>query len=421
MDEHGDPGICPCQASTCSLGSSTMKSHAAVFFCVLLCLAGAEAGLEEIEAQYRTEWERNVVAKHAAAVAELDGKYAGALDRAMQEASKAGRLEEAVALKKEIQRITDKLALPRTDVDVPPVVANFRKTYRDQLARLAVEREKAGNPIVQQFGMALVALQTELTQAGKLEEALVVKEYVASGIYNKLAGPAAAAGKPFENSLGMKFVPVAIVGGPSAGKRIQFCIWETRVRDYETFVNESKTEWPKPRFAQGPDHPAVMVSWEDATAFCAWLTAKERENRNIGMKDVYRLPTDHEWSCAVGIGKDEDASLPPRDKDMKLPGYPWGMEFPPPAGVFNGRVNDAYEGTSPVGSFPANSLGLFDLAGNAWEWCQESSEAARVLRGGGYSDRLEDGFRSSRRGYNGPTVRVDRHGFRVVLEVAAGG
>ncbi len=396
-----------------------MKSLAAAFLSLLLCLAGAGAGLEEIEAQYRSAWELSVVAKHASAVSELEGKYAGALDRAMQEASKAGRLEDALALKKEIQRVTDKIALPETDEDVSPVVATFRKTYRDQLARLVVEREKSGNPIVQQFGMALVSLQNELTQAGKLEEALAVKEYIASGIYKKLAGHAAASGKPFENSLGMKFVPVEIVGGPSAGKKIRFCVWETRVRDYEAFVNDSKREWPKPGFAQGPDHPAVMVSWEDATAFCAWLTPRERENGKIGMKDVYRLPTDHEWSCAVGIGKDEDASLSPREKDTKLPGYPWGMEFPPSAGVFNGRVNDSYEGTSPAGSFPANSLGLFDLAGNAWEWCEDWSDASRVwrvLRGGGYSDRLEDGFRSSRRGYSGRTVRVDRHGFRVVLD-----
>ena len=334
-----------------------------------------------------------------------------------------------MALNGEIQRIANKIALPATDDDVSPVLAGFRKTYRDQLARLVVEREKAGNPIVQQFGMALVALQNELTQAEKLEEALVVKEYIASGIYKKLAGQAAAAapGKPFENSLGMKFVPVAIVGGPSAGKKIQFCVWETRVRDYETFASESNTVWPKPGFEQGPDHPAVMVSWEDATAFCAWLTAKERENRKIGLKDVYRLPTDHEWSCAVGIGKDEDASLPPRVKDMKLPGYPWGMEFPPPAGVFNGRGNDKYdeyERTAPAGSFPANSLGLFDLAGNAWEWCQDWSDASltsRAVRGGGWGDWLEDGFRSSRRGYSGPTARVDRHGFRVVLEAGDAG
>jgi hypothetical protein len=406
-----------------------MKSPVAVFLCVLLCLAGADAGLEEIEAQYRAEWEHDVVAKHAAAVAAMDGKYAGALERAKQEAAKAGRLEDAVALNGEIQRIANKISLPATDDDVSPVLAGFRKTYRDQLARLAVEREKAGNPIVQQFGMALVALQNELTQAEKLDEALVVKEYIASGIYKKLAGHAAVAapGKPFENSLGMKFVPVPIVGGPSAGRTIRFCVWETRVRDYETFASESNTGWPKPGFEQGPDHPAVMVSWEDATAFCAWLTAKERDNRKIGLKDVYRLPTDHEWSCAAGIGKDEDASLLPRAKDLKLPGYPWGMEFPPPAGVFNGRGNDEYdkyERTAPAGSFPANSLGLFDLAGNAWEWCQDWSDASltsRAVRGGGWGDRLEDGFRSSRRGYSAPTVRVDRHGFRVVLEAGDAG
>ncbi len=117
------------------------------------------------------------------------------------------------------------------------------------------------------------------------------------------ASATASKDRPFVNSLGMKFVPVPIIGGPSDGKRMLFCVWDTRVRDYEVFVKETGREWSKASdVEQGAEHPAVNVSWEDATAFCAWLTEQERKVGRLAVKEVYRLPTDHEWSCAVGSG-----------------------------------------------------------------------------------------------------------------------
>ncbi len=354
-----------------------------------------------------------------------------------------------MALKEEIQRVNDKAPLPEKDEGAEPAVMKFRGTYREQLAKLAVDRDKAAAPIVEKFGAVLETYRVELAKADKLEEALAVKDYVASGLFQKLTGEAkalnaasAAPEKPFENSLGMKFVPVPIVGGPTAGKTIRFCIWETRVQDYEEFVKDTKTEWSKPDFEQGPDHPAVNVSWEDATAFCAWLTKEERRKRKIGPKDTYRLPSDHEWSCAVGIGNEEDASLAPVAKNGKVSGYPWGKEFPPPAkaGNYNGEetarnpvsgqkpipgYNDAFDRTAPVGSFPANAFGLHDLGGNVWEWCHEWNDPAvadnRVLRGGSWNDYAVFNLRSSRRSDGTPTSRNDDDGFRVVLELGSGG
>jgi len=91
---------------------------------------------------------------------------------------------------------------------------------------------------------------------------------------------------------------------------------ETRVQDYETFVIETKRfDWPKPDFSQGPTRAAVTWSWEDAHAFCAWLTERARKAGKLASSERYRLPSDHEWSCAVGIAEREDSALLfPEDK-----------------------------------------------------------------------------------------------------------
>ena len=118
------------------------------------------------------------------------------------------------------------------------------------------------------------------------------------------------------NSLAMKFVPVP-------GTDVLFGVWETRVKIYQAFCDATGRSWEKPRFQQTADHPAANVSWEDAKAFCEWLSEKEGKR--------YRLPTDHEWSCAVGIGDRENARATPKSKDMKIPDvFPWGKQWRPP-------------------------------------------------------------------------------------------
>lgn len=253
--------------------------------------------------------------------------------------------------------------------------------------------------------------------------------------------PAAASkNKPFVNSLGMKFVPVPITGGPSNGKLVLFSIWETRVQDYQDFAKEKKREWPKPRYEQGPTHPAVHLDWNDAQDFCTWLNERERKAGWLKSDEQYRLPSDHEWSCAVGIGEQEDAAMPPKDKHMKLANtYPWGTKFPPPvgAGSYNGEeaversfsssfepmigYRDAFPAMAPVGSFAVSSLGLFDLGGNAWEWCLDSmadGQPGRVLRGACFLNHRTRELLSSFRIEAPLTHRSEDKSFRIVLESA---
>ncbi len=253
--------------------------------------------------------------------------------------------------------------------------------------------------------------------------------------------------RPFINTLGMKFVPVPIVGGPSAGQRVLFSVWETRVQDYEVFAKETKREWPKAEFAQEATHPAVNVSWEDATAFCAWLTERERKAGKLGANEVVRLPTDHEWSCAVGIGEREVAAKLPDTKDRKIADvFPWGSAWPPPEGAGNywseelrpalaagkhtwikGELpgyRDGFATTSPAGSFAANRAGLYDLGGNVWEWCDDwyaKEQTPRVLRGGCFGDFESVKSLSSCRGNLTPTQRYVSRGFRVVVGGASSG
>ena len=243
----------------------------------------------------------------------------------------------------------------------------------------------------------------------------------------------------------MKFVPVPILGGPTGGQRVLFSVWDTRVQDYEAFVKETKREWPKVDFPQGSTHPAVNVSWEDAHAFCQWLTSRDQKAGRLPLDWRYRLPSDHEWSCAVGIGEREDPTKRPGEKSEHLGGvYPWGAQWPPPAGAGNyageelrpdleaGRYtyikdvidgyNDGFVNPSPVGSFATNRFGLFDIGGNVWQWCEDWYDKDRkfpVLRGASWDTYVRGHLQSSFRFRNTPELRNLSDGFRCVVSVFA--
>jgi len=253
--------------------------------------------------------------------------------------------------------------------------------------------------------------------------------------------------RPWTNTLGMAFLPVP-------GTEVQFSIWDTRVQDFAAFVQASEARpnggagsvltsngwllatgaaWAHTGFVQQPTHPVCGVSWEDAQAFCAWLTEKERREGTLATNQVYRLPTDEEWSRAA----DENGRTP-AEKDSLV--YSWGTSWPPPAGAgnFAGEearshdwpadcqvipgYRDRFERTSPVGSFRANAHGLFDMSGNVWQWCQDQSRAeqtgselTRVLRGGSWLDFSPGWLAASCRYALPPTARFSHVGFRVVL------
>ena len=223
------------------------------------------------------------------------------------------------------------------------------------------------------------------------------------------------AGQRWTNTVGMVFT--GVTGVPA------FSIWDTRVSDYRAYAQANSgvdQSWKDPVFKQAADHPVVNVSWGDAQAFCAWLTKKERGEGKIKATQRYRLPTDAEWSVAVGL--EGEAGGTPEDKDRKIKGvYPWGTQWPPPKGAGNYAPSlgvDDYKYTSPVGSFNPNKHGLYDMGGNVWQWCEDwfdGDQKFRVLRGAAWINLYPDYLLSSFRLISVPDFRINFIGFRCVL------
>ena len=237
-------------------------------------------------------------------------------------------------------------------------------------------------------------------------------------------------GRAWENGIGMRLAPI--------GQELMAAVWETRVCDYALFVKESGHAAARPAyFPQARDHPVVNVSREDAQAFCEWLTRRERAGERISQAHVYRLPTDLEWSQMAGLQEEEGISPGWRDA-RKERVFPWGVSWPDNEKVGNfadqaavraGAISsdrtiagydDGFPFTAPVGSFPPNEFGLYDLSGNVQEWVEDEysqlgSHVLGVLRGGGWNTCQLENLVTGSRNAVPPTYQDSIYGFRIVL------
>jgi serine/threonine protein kinase/formylglycine-generating enzyme required for sulfatase activity len=397
-----------------------------------------------------------------ASLGSLNKSYLGALDRALASATQTGKLEEAVSLREEKQRIEAGQGVPSLLEEstliqaVPETLKKLRGTYRATLSQHDSVRAKALITLYEKYEQALEGMQAELTKAGKLDDALRVKEARAQISGRKAvqqeivatqvkpaatplaarttsAPPATVPAKltsGFTNSLGMRFVEIP-------GTDILMCVHETRFKDYAAFADEATgldTSWQTKRRngESGPDGdemPVVDISWQEAVSFCQWLSQKEGRS--------YRLPFDEEWSAAIGIEREERPlrNRTPQEKSEKLPGvFPWGKEWPPTPNAGNYAdttasqtgaaantipgYTDGFATLAPVMRFPPNKLGLHDLGGNVWEMCMDWRDAGQTehsARGASWVDFVPGIMLSSNRGRSGQ-VREHNFGFRVVVE-----
>ena len=405
-----------------------------------------EKWLDDLDKTQQEAFQAQVMKPFAAGVEELRRLYLAALDAGQARAATTGKLEQAIIWNDERNAFAETGTVELDDDSTPAPLRPLRAEFRQKLAQIESGRVSRAKPLLSSYDAILQKNIALLTQRGRSEDALLLKnkrEELAKAWLEKPASkatvkPFATKDRPFVNTLGMKFVPVPIVGGPTGGQRVLFSVWETRQQDYEAFALETGRKWEKTKEAL---LPVSGISWDNAQAFCAWLTDRERKAGKLAANEIYRLPTDHEWSCAVGIGEQEDATKTPAEKSSKIPDvYPWGSAWPPPAGaenyagkeiapalaagqlswvkVFISDYQDGFVLTAPVGSFAINRFGLYDLGGNLHEWCEDWSDGTqneRTLRGGCWETNNAALALSSKRRHFAPTVIYGSTGFRVVL------
>jgi formylglycine-generating enzyme required for sulfatase activity len=190
-------------------------------------------------------------------------------------------------------------------------------------------------------------------------------------------------------------------------------------REWKT---DRSKNWRNPTFMQDNDHPVSCVSWKDANEFIKWLNKKNNINSpqpplNLrgGERGLYRLPTEAEWEYAARSGGKE-VRWAGTNNESELLDYAW----------FNKNSGSK---THPVGQKKPNELGLYDMAGNVWEWCSDwfdekyysnsprdnpkgADNGMHVLRGGSWYNaprRLRTTVRAERE----PEKRADGSGFRL--------
>ena len=294
-----------------------------------------------------------------------------------------------------------------------------RTTYRGLVEVGVIEQDFDAGRITVRLGTG--SRQLDLSLLGCIKKTLARNEQSAE------AHP-----REFTNSVGMKFVLIPagkfMMGSPDGEEdrdddeqqhRVQitkpYYLGQTEVTQGQWESVMGTKPWEGKRYVkEGSAYAATYVSWDDAQKFCRSLREKDRR--------TYRLPTEAEWEYACRGGTTTAYHF--GDDVSQLDQYAW----------FNDNayhVGDKY--AHQVGQKRVNALGLYDMHGNVWEWCQDwydrdyasssptdptgpSSGSSRVLRGGSWLCNAVY-CRSEFHLHDSPGYRDYYDGFRVVCEL----
>ena len=178
--------------------------------------------------------------------------------------------------------------------------------------------------------------------------------------------------------------------------------YEVTVGEYKTFCTATGRAMPEtPYWGWNDQHPMVNVSYNDAIAYCQWLS------KTLGV--TYRLPTEAEWEFAANGGTQSKGYTYAGSNDINQ--VAWYYK------------NANYQ-MQAVGQKKPNELGLFDMTGNAWEWCSDwyvgTSVAGKITEGshrvlkGGSSMSFETNSTNIQRNYRATNRAIYSAGFRLV-------
>jgi formylglycine-generating enzyme required for sulfatase activity len=178
----------------------------------------------------------------------------------------------------------------------------------------------------------------------------------------------------------------------------------------------------KPMIKEGDRFPATCVNWDDAMDFCRRFSARERAAGRLPEAWQYTLPTEAQWERACRARTETNYSF--GDDEKRLDDFAWFLD--------NARnIGDDF--IHPVGRKKPNPWGLYDMHGNAWEWCRDyystklpggrdpdvtTASPRRSVRGGGFNSAASNS-RSAFRGKQTPDNRWPARGFRVALSPVA--
>lgn len=203
--------------------------------------------------------------------------------------------------------------------------------------------------------------------------------------------------------------------------------YEITTQQYRQFKPGFKVQPQKEVSLDSDSQPVVNVSWDDANAFCGWLSTQT--------KYQISLPTEAEWEYACRAGTTARRYWGIDDLETDAVAYAnvadaSGAEKFGFVTISTFPGSDNYAASSPVGTFPPNPFGLCDMLGNAWEWCQDyyepyatndqvdpkgpASGKTHVFKGGSWGDS-PDKIRAAARSSSASNYTHNRLGFRVVI------